>query len=750
MEVDALKRKEEKRKMIKTRGIKNIFVIMIIMVMLLGICIPQQKDNAYAADGKITIKVGKRIDYSSHFTHYFYAGEKDSPAYCAQPQLPGPASGSYTYDFISPTSMLAKCLYYGYGGPGFDEYTDKQLSGQWDGEDDAYCLTHIIVSIAYDETTSAASDPFYGLSGAWKTKAQDLYNYVKTLPAPPANYRAYLIKTAGCQDILGSFNDTGSIKLVKSSEDRTMTDNNTCYSLAGAQYGLYYGNTLIDTITTDANGVGILENVLVANYTIKEISASKGYALDLEAYNCTVTDGTTTTLDVKEQPKDDPIGILLEKGDAETGKALPQGSAKLSGAVYEIKYFKHTATGKSLDRTWRVKTDGNGIAHLSKDDLDTGFDNDEFFYSSAGDPCIPLGTVTVQEVQAPEGYLLNDTVYSTEITEDGGTVESVYTYNVPKIGSDPEVAEQVKRGDIEFVKVSDGTLERLAGVPFRITSLTTGESHTVVSDKNGYVNTASSWNKHTANTNRGETSEDGIWFGTAAPDDSKGALIYDDYELEELRCEANKGMKLLKIKVSVYKDSVTVPLGTLTDDIIEIGTTAKDGEDGDKEIKTDRKITIIDTVAYKGLTPGQQYKLKGILMSKTTGEPLLNGGKEVTAEMVFTAKKSEGSVDVTFVFDGSSLQEQELVVFEKLYAVEGDLEVEVASHEDIEDKGQTVKLLKEMPSTPKTGDDIDLKLLLAIGLAAILLTSCLVIEDVRRRKKVAKESTDEETDGSGE
>ena len=152
--------------------------------------------------------------------------------------------------------MLAKCLYYGYGGPGFADHTDRQLSGQWDGEDDAYCLTHIIISIAYDKTTSASANPFYGLTDAWKNKAKSLYEYVKGLPDPPVNYRAYQIKVAGCQDILGSFNDTGSIGLQKSSANTVITDGNPNYSLAGAKYGVYYGNTLIGIITTDENGTG--------------------------------------------------------------------------------------------------------------------------------------------------------------------------------------------------------------------------------------------------------------------------------------------------------------------------------------------------------------------------------------------------------------------------------------------------------------------------------------------------------------
>ena len=102
----------------------------------------------------------------------------------------------------------------------------------------------------------------------------------------------------------------------------------------------------------------------------------------------------------------------------------------------------------------------------------------------------------------------------------------------------------------------------------------------IVTDANGYASTSSKWNKHTANTNRGESSEDGIWFGTSKPDDSKGALIYDTYTLAEQRCDSNKGMDLLTFEVKVYKDSVLIQVGTLTDDAIEIGTTALDAETG--------------------------------------------------------------------------------------------------------------------------------------------------------------------------
>ena len=97
------------------------------------------------------------------------------------------------------------------------------------------------------------------------------------------------------------------------------------------------------------------------------------------------------------------------------------------------------------------------------------------------------------------------------------------------------VYNQIKRGDIEGVKIGAGTHKRLAGVPFRITSKTTGESHIVVTDNNGQFSTASSWASHKVNTNAGKSSEDGVWFGTSEPDDSKGALLYDTYVIEEFK-----------------------------------------------------------------------------------------------------------------------------------------------------------------------------------------------------------------------
>lgn len=220
-----------------------MLAVMMLIAVLMSMVLPATTAKAYAADGTIKLKVGREIDYSGHFTNYFYAGDKEHLVYCAQPQLATPPSGTYSYSYLEFDSMIAKVLYYGYGGPGFDDYTDKKLSGTWESNDDAYALTHVLVSLAYDKETSAAVEPFRHLDEKWKNKATAMYNYIKELPDPPVNFRAYRIKVAGAQDILGAWCDTGSIKIKKSSVNEAMSSGSSDYSLSGAKYGVYYNGT---------------------------------------------------------------------------------------------------------------------------------------------------------------------------------------------------------------------------------------------------------------------------------------------------------------------------------------------------------------------------------------------------------------------------------------------------------------------------------------------------------------------------
>ena len=128
-----------------------------------------------------------------------------------------------------------------------------------------------------------------------------------------------------------------------------------------------------------------------------------------------------------------------------------------------------------------------------------------------------------------------------------------------------------------------------------------------------------------------------------------------------------------------------------------IGTTAT--VDGQHTAKSAGEVTIVDVVAYSGLTPGETYKVSGVLMDKATGEPLLVGEEQtqVTAEVEFTPEAAEGTVELTYTLDASTLAGATIVVFETLYS-DG---VEIAAHTDINDEAQTVEITE--PEKPTLG-----------------------------------------------
>lgn len=457
----------------------------------------------------------------------------------------------------------------------------------------------------------------------------------------------------------------------------------------------YAKDTVVCTLTTGEDGTAATANNLLpyGDYEIVERTPPTGYTGD-GVVNRTFSieeNGVIVDLtDADHTIRNEVIrgGVKVAKRDNETGKLEPQGDATLSGAVFAI-----------YNRSQHpVLVDGelyeNGeIVHT----LTTGAD----YTATTSADLLPYGTYEIREQTSPTGYLPEgelNRVFS--IREDGVIVDMT--------GENEAIRNDVIRGDLMGVKVADGSLNRLANVPFRLTLNATGESHVLMTDENGQFSTASSWNPHSQNTNRGESPLDGVWFGDMdALDDSKGALPYGRYTLEELPCEANEGMELLKFTVSVYRNNVLVDLGTLTDDYIpvpEISTTAKDMETLDRTAHTSATTVIEDTVYYNELTPGTTYTLKGVLMLKSTGEPLLDAdGNPITAETEFKALATTGSVNMRFTFDSSLLSGESVVVFERLY--EG--VVEVAAHADIEDEGQTVTFLTpalETTATDKNGE----------------------------------------------
>ncbi|ENZ9552163.1 SrtB-anchored collagen-binding adhesin [Clostridioides difficile] len=373
-------------------------------------------------------------------------------------------------------------------------------------------------------------------------------------------------------------------------------------------------------------------------------------------------------------------GVKIQKRDLETKDTKAQGGATLKDTAFEIISLNENAVlveGKLYKKNEVLKTihtDIEGIASTSAD-------------------LLPYGKYRLSEQKPPEGYLTDGAKpIDFEITENGKIVDLTDEAH--------SIYNQIKRGDIEGVKIGAGSHKRLADVPFRITSKTTGESHVVVTDDNGQFSTASDWASHKHNTNAGKTSEDGVWFGTSEPDDSKGALLYDTYIIEELRCESNKGFKLIPpFEIVISRNKVVVDLGTLTDEYekeITIHTTST-SKDGEKTILAGKDVTITDTVKLDGLTKGTKYQLKGWQMLKEENAELIINNKRVENDYTFVADDEAMKVEIAYTFNASALGGKNLVTFEELYDLSNPEEpVKVAEHKDIDDDGQTVLITERI------------------------------------------------------
>jgi hypothetical protein len=542
----------------------------------------------------------------------------------------------------------------------------------------------------------------------------------------------------------------GYLTLHKDSSNKTLTDSNDCYSLAGAEYGVYTDSNCsnkVATLTTNVNGNANTVSLNPGRYYVKETKAPKGYFTDSQVYTADVSganrESSPVKLSVSDNPANDPMSMLLGKFDGQKtyngAGNLPQGSATLAGAEFTVDYYA-TLDYKSYDdlknadvkptRSWTFKTDADGFSYFDTEHFVSG---DAFFYNGQNNICIPRGTFVIRETKAPTGYVKSDDVSFQKIQENP-TTDAVRTYNVP------EVAEQVYRSDIEFTKKADNGSEHLAGVPFKVTSLTTGESHIAVTDENGYFSSASSWNAHDSNTNANDwalTASDtidstkldanaGFWFGNNSvldgngttstsdavkADNKLGALPFDTYSIEELRCSANEGYALIDTTVTVTRDAKTIDLGTFDDPEPEIHTTAYDASDSDHYVGVGT-VKISDKVEYSHLVAGKTYTVIGELHDAATGDAVTVNGQAITAEKTFTAEDSVGSVTLDYAFDSYDLKGKTLVVYETLTDAKG---AKLAEHRDKSDVSQQVTVLTPKLSTSAVGDADNSKSVTAEG-----------------------------------
>lgn len=538
-----------------------------------------------------------------------------------------------------------------------------------------------------------------------------------------------------------------TVTLTKTSADVKITNGNTNYSLEGAVYNVYkayvnpnhdYTNDpVVATFTTQKDGHATLSKKLEnGDYVTIEQVAPLGYTLDTSVHRFSV-DGKSTDIPVVDDPG--YIQLTIKKKDSDNNTGIASGDAKLEGAIYRVAYLENGVTV-----TKDITINASAVARLSN---------------------LPIGKLKVWEISAPIGYKLDSTVHVYDIkahqvtsdiyelepedftedvfkgrislhkqyetldnlAEEQGAEFDVYL----KSAGSFDAAKETERDHITTGADGMATTKDLPYGTYVVHQTKGGNGRQLVADfdvsisEDGKVYSYDLVNiQKNAQLKIVKTSEDGVVEGihfrvtrlednysaeyvtNAAGEiltetlpiyaDKDGATKYQ-YKVEELDTKETFGYQL--------PDSQTVELSegeiasvSFHNKPIEIGTKAT--VEGEKEVDPLDKVTLTDTVSYTGLVPGKEYKVTGVLMDKETGEKLLVDGKEITAETVFVPETKNGSVDVTFIFDATGLHGKEIVVFEDLYREN----VLLATHADINDEGQTVKIKNPEIGTKATAD----------------------------------------------
>lgn len=489
--------------------------------------------------------------------------------------------------------------------------------------------------------------------------------------------------------------------------------------------------------------VGVPLNTWVC---IKETKNSTGCELDTKVYYLYYTeDNMQQTVTSTEPLKNDPLRITITKKDSTSGSNA--GATSLAGAEFTIKYYDVPVTGagavtsyaqvkgKAPTRTWVYRTDENGELHTVEPDKYLVKDaSSELFYDD-GYAVIPLGAITIEETKAPEGYTLAGSFYKKSLGGEVASNEDGVIFVAVKdahslsnyFGENAIIKEEkVLRADLKFKKIALDTNEPLSGIAFRITSKTTGESHVVVTDDDGMIDTSAI--KHSENTNAADKDNktiSGTWFygnddGEKKIDDSLGALPFDTYEITEIATDTNTEYRLITpitvdlTKEADYTDGYQLyDLGTVTN-IPEpyIGTRALGVKTQDNIIPANEKVDVEDISDYHFLEAGKTYTMKGVIKDPETGKAYKQpDGTYSLGHKVFTTDSDDtgyvsAEVRTPLVLDTTGLDGKNVVVAEYLFEGSDDTDLTINEDGTVDETGvyqtHTGRLVKHDDLTSKS------------------------------------------------
>ena len=452
----------------------------------------------------------------------------------------------------------------------------------------------------------------------------------------------------------------------------------------------YEQGALVDTVTTDDDGVAKSKELYLGKYTVIEKTAPNGYVHNAAKYDAELTyagqNVSVTSTDLSVYNDRQKISVSLKKIMAED-KTFSIGN---NGEITYVRF------GIYADED--IKANNGDV--IPKDALIT-FTNCDKNGSIVFDCDLPVGFKWyAKEIATDAHYILSDAKYEFDTEYQGQDVKIIDI----KVNNDKAIENNLIYGSVKGLKIDRETQKVIKGATFGLFFANTSE----LTEKNAVLTAV--------------TDENGIFTFSNIP--------YGEYLIKEIK-PADGYLDNEDVFTVIIKDNEqVVELTAINDKVPELKTTAT--VNGKKEAVVKGEISIKDTVEYKHLVPHTEYVIKGTLMDKSTGKPFKVKGKEITSTIKFVPDKADGKVDVTFTFDGSAIKKDtELVVFETLYR-DG---VELTAHSDINDDGQTVTIKVPKLENPKTGDERNINKILGIACASLVGIAGCVYFFIKRKKK---------------
>ena len=452
----------------------------------------------------------------------------------------------------------------------------------------------------------------------------------------------------------------------------------------------YEQGALVDTVTTDDDGVAKSKELYLGKYTVIEKTAPNGYVHNGTKYDVELTyagqNVSVTSNDISVYNDRQKVAVLLKK-------EMGEDKTFNLGKNNEISFVQFGVYANE-----DIKSSNGDV--IPKDALIT-FANCDRNGSIVFDCDLPVGFKWyVKEIATDKHYILSDTKYEFDTEYQGQDVKAIDI----KVNNDKTIENNLIYGSVKGLKIDRETQEVIKGATFGLF-----KSDTTEFSEDKAILTA-------------VTDESGVFVFNNIP--------YGEYIIKELK-PADGYLDNEDIFTVIIKDNEqVVELTAINDKVPELKTTAT--VNGKKEVIAKGEMTIKDTVEYKHLVPNTEYVIKGTLMDKSTDKPFKVKGKEITSTVKFVPDKADGKVEVTFTFDNSAIKKDtELVVFETLYR-DG---VELTAHADIDDKGQTVTIKVPELENPKTGDERNINKILGIAGASLIGIAGCVYFFIKRKKK---------------